>query len=249
MCSPPPETRGEGPSLAEQAVVSSVLPLRVTSTTLVVISSYLPHSISTVRPRHCRLSTAFLPCSNARVWNCRASQLRPRALSAANLTRSGAVPGPLVPVVGPRLLANPKYTGYMVWNRRATKKGGRFNPPETWVWSEQPTHEPVVTRGMFDAAADVAKKEQRSRTAQAPTSSTPTPRESICCDRLCSASYADTVCTARRAARPSITPVSQARTWGAAPNAPFRSIPSASGCVRNSSLRASWGSSPNASSA
>jgi site-specific DNA recombinase len=61
------------------------------------------------------------------------------------------------------LLANPKYTGYMVWNRRATKKGGRFNPPETWVWSEQPTHEPVVTREMFDAAGEVAKKEQRSR--------------------------------------------------------------------------------------
>ena len=50
----------------------------------------------------------------------------------------------------------------MVWNRRATKKGGKFNPPEMWVWSEQP-HEPVVTREMFDTAADVAKKEQRSR--------------------------------------------------------------------------------------
>jgi hypothetical protein len=34
----------------------------------------------------------------------------------------------------------------MVWNRRATKKGGKINPPEMWVWSEQPTHEPVVTR-------------------------------------------------------------------------------------------------------
>lgn len=61
------------------------------------------------------------------------------------------------------LLANPKYTGYMVWNCRATKKAGRFNPPDMWVWSEQPTHEPLVTREMFDAAAEVAKKEQRSR--------------------------------------------------------------------------------------
>jgi hypothetical protein len=34
---------------------------------------------------------------------------------------------------------------------------------------------------------------------------------------------------------------SQARTWGAAPSAPFRSIPSASGCARNSSSVASWG--------
>jgi site-specific DNA recombinase len=67
------------------------------------------------------------------------------------------------------LLANPKYTGYMVWNRRATKKGGRFNPPEMWVWSEQPTHEPVVTREMFHAAANVAKKEQRSRDGAGPS--------------------------------------------------------------------------------
>jgi site-specific DNA recombinase len=48
-------------------------------------------------------------------------------------------------------------------DRRATKKGGRFNPPEAWVWSEETTHEPIVTRELFDAAADVAKAEQRSR--------------------------------------------------------------------------------------
>lgn len=28
------------------------------------------------------------------------------------------------------ILFNPKYTGYMVWNRRATKRGGKVNPPE-----------------------------------------------------------------------------------------------------------------------
>lgn len=32
-------------------------------------------------------------------------------------------------------LRNPKYTGYMVWNRRAAKKGGKVNSPEAWVWS------------------------------------------------------------------------------------------------------------------
>ncbi len=31
------------------------------------------------------------------------------------------------------ILTNPKYTGYMVWNRRATKSGGKVNPPEDWV--------------------------------------------------------------------------------------------------------------------
>lgn len=30
-----------------------------------------------------------------------------------------------------KILRDPKYTGYMVWNRRATKSaGGRCNPPE-----------------------------------------------------------------------------------------------------------------------
>ena len=33
------------------------------------------------------------------------------------------------------ILANPKYTGYTVWNRRASKKGGHHNPAADWVWS------------------------------------------------------------------------------------------------------------------
>jgi hypothetical protein len=37
------------------------------------------------------------------------------------------------------ILINPKYTGYMVWNRRATKTGsGKHNPPSEWVWHSQP---------------------------------------------------------------------------------------------------------------
>ena len=61
------------------------------------------------------------------------------------------------------VLRNPKYTGYQVWNRRATKKGGRCNPPSEWVWSPRPTHEPLVTKELFDAAAPVAKHRERSR--------------------------------------------------------------------------------------
>jgi DNA invertase Pin-like site-specific DNA recombinase len=68
------------------------------------------------------------------------------------------------------ILINPKYTGYMVWNRRATKKGGRVNPPSTWVWSEQPTHEPLVDRKTFEAAAQVAKTRRGSRTEPGPNS-------------------------------------------------------------------------------
>jgi site-specific DNA recombinase len=68
------------------------------------------------------------------------------------------------------ILTNPKYTGYMVWNRRATKSGGRVNPPSAWVWSEQPTHEPLVSRDTFEAAARVAQIRRGSRTEAGPNS-------------------------------------------------------------------------------
>jgi site-specific DNA recombinase len=66
------------------------------------------------------------------------------------------------------VLDNPKHTGYMVWNRR--KRGhrargvkGRVNPPTAWVWSPQPTHEPLVTREIFAAASTVGRFRQGSR--------------------------------------------------------------------------------------
>jgi hypothetical protein len=51
------------------------------------------------------------------------------------------------------LLKNPKYTGYQVYNRRARRsRGGRNkpNPPEMWVWSPEPAHEPLMPKWMFD---------------------------------------------------------------------------------------------------
>ena len=63
------------------------------------------------------------------------------------------------------VLGNPKYTGYMVWNRRATKSAkGKVNQPATWVRSPQPTHEPLVSQQLFDAAAAVARERFGSRT-------------------------------------------------------------------------------------
>lgn len=61
------------------------------------------------------------------------------------------------------ILKNPKYTGYQVWNRRATKKGGRNNDPRDWVWSPHPTHEPLVTRELFDLVSTMPKQRQGSR--------------------------------------------------------------------------------------
>jgi site-specific DNA recombinase len=68
------------------------------------------------------------------------------------------------------VLDNPKHTGYMVWNRRkrghrAREVKGRVNPPSAWVWSPRPTHEPLVTREMFEAASTVGQFRQGSRTA------------------------------------------------------------------------------------
>jgi DNA invertase Pin-like site-specific DNA recombinase len=66
------------------------------------------------------------------------------------------------------VLDNPKHTGYMVWNRRKnprTQRGvpGRVNPPSQWVWSERPTHEPLVTRDLFEAASTTGRFRQGSR--------------------------------------------------------------------------------------
>jgi site-specific DNA recombinase len=51
------------------------------------------------------------------------------------------------------VLKNPKYTGYQVYNRRARRsRGGRNkpNPPQMWVWSNEPAHEPLIPKWMFD---------------------------------------------------------------------------------------------------
>jgi site-specific DNA recombinase len=51
------------------------------------------------------------------------------------------------------VVKNPKYTGYQVYNRRARRsRGGRNtpNPPQMWVWSTEPAHEPLIPKWMFD---------------------------------------------------------------------------------------------------
>lgn len=66
------------------------------------------------------------------------------------------------------ILRNPKYTGYMVWNRRASKKGGQYNPPADWVRSPVPTHEPLTTKALFEAATATAGLRQGSRGGSGP---------------------------------------------------------------------------------
>ncbi|WP_433431986.1 recombinase family protein [Nonomuraea sp. CA-141351] len=70
------------------------------------------------------------------------------------------------------ILRNPKYTGHMVWNRKATtsrrgSKRSMANPPSAWVWSEHPTHEPLVTREIYEAAQNIGRVRGTSRTGSA----------------------------------------------------------------------------------
>jgi len=62
------------------------------------------------------------------------------------------------------VLRNPKYTGYQVLNRRTRKTAGnRENPPETWIWSEEPAHPALVSKEEFEAVAARAASNHRSR--------------------------------------------------------------------------------------
>ncbi|WP_420000363.1 recombinase family protein [Streptomyces boninensis] len=65
------------------------------------------------------------------------------------------------------VLTNPKYTGHMVWNRRARKGKGRNrpNPVEQWVWSTDPVHEPLIDLETFVQAQRVTEHRARSRGA------------------------------------------------------------------------------------
>jgi site-specific DNA recombinase len=73
------------------------------------------------------------------------------------------------------VLRNPKYTGYQVWNRRARKKGhNRTNPPEAWIWSEEPAHPAIVSREEHDAVQARARANERSRQGVDATIARPT---------------------------------------------------------------------------
>lgn len=65
------------------------------------------------------------------------------------------------------VLRNPKYTGYMVYNRRSYKQhGGRCNPPEEWIWSPYPVHPALISLKQFEAARCVIRGNERVRTLQ-----------------------------------------------------------------------------------
>jgi hypothetical protein len=59
------------------------------------------------------------------------------------------------------ILANPKYTGYMVWNVRQGKS--RKRDRSEWVWSPERTHPALITRDLWEQAAAVGAVTEGSR--------------------------------------------------------------------------------------
>jgi hypothetical protein len=66
---------------------------------------------------------------------------------------------------------------------------GKVNPPSEWVWSTRPTHEPLTTRRLFDAATPIGRHLERSRDGSQPNTHPATKRtyrlRSYVCCALC----------------------------------------------------------------
>jgi hypothetical protein len=62
------------------------------------------------------------------------------------------------------ILANPKYTGHMVFGRRRSHAGKlRLTPQSEWLWSPQPTHPAIISRAVWDAAQQAGAEHGTSR--------------------------------------------------------------------------------------
>jgi DNA invertase Pin-like site-specific DNA recombinase len=57
------------------------------------------------------------------------------------------------------MLRNPKYTGYNVWGRQDKRIGRPFiRPRDQWIWSPTPSHEPLVSRELFEQVEERAQR-------------------------------------------------------------------------------------------
>jgi site-specific DNA recombinase len=71
------------------------------------------------------------------------------------------------------MLRNPKYTGHMVYGRTRKTRGrkrGALVDPAAWIWSPEPTHAPLVTKQMWDAAQTAGAEHGNVRDPEKPTS-------------------------------------------------------------------------------
>ncbi|MBV9380271.1 MAG: recombinase family protein, partial [Streptosporangiaceae bacterium] len=70
------------------------------------------------------------------------------------------------------ILANPKYTGHMVFGRtRKNPATGKTRPvpPSQWLWSPEPTHPALTDRATWHAAQTIGAERGNTRDAEKPT--------------------------------------------------------------------------------
>lgn len=76
------------------------------------------------------------------------------------------------------ILDNPRYTGFQVWNRQRRDEilmdvrdvalghetRMRWNDPDAWIWSSEPTHQAIVTREQWEAVQTRLEANRRAAT-------------------------------------------------------------------------------------
>jgi site-specific DNA recombinase len=91
-----------------------------------------------------------------------------------------------------KILANPKYTGHMVYGRtrntgksqRPGQRKTRNAPIEEWTWSSEPSHPALVSREMWEAAQKIGKDHAGVRDTEVPTTQ---PGRRYACGHGCTA--------------------------------------------------------------
>ena len=79
-------------------------------------------------------------------------------------------PGWTAPGVA-KILANPKYTGHMVYGRtRKTSGKTRPVPPDQWIWTPAPVHPAIIDRPTWDQAQAIGAERGNIRDPETPTS-------------------------------------------------------------------------------
>ena len=70
-----------------------------------------------------------------------------------------------------KILANPKYTGHMVYGRTRTTPDGHARPVPAgqWIWSPQPTHPAIIDRATWTAAQRIGAERGNVRDPEMPT--------------------------------------------------------------------------------
>jgi len=111
----------------------------------------------------------------ARIFALRALDKLGRVAIARRLNADPTVPRPAiaktwtaVSVAG--ILANPKYTGHMVfgWERKISGKMTAV-PASEWLWSPEPTHLAIIGREVFDMAQEISAVHSSSRDGTGPS--------------------------------------------------------------------------------